>query len=44
MGGGVTCSGRKEDPEHCEEIFTRRVIWHRVAAEQLGRVSDEAVA
>lgn len=42
-GGGVTCSGRKEDPKHCEEIFTRRVIWHRVAAQQPGRVSDEAV-
>lgn len=43
-GGGVTCSGRKEDPKDCEEIFTRRVIWHRVAAEQPGRVSDEAVS
>lgn len=39
----VTCSSRKEDPEDCEEIFTRRVIRHAVAAEQPRRVPDEAV-
>lgn len=39
----VTCSSRKKDPEDCEEIFTRCVIWHCVAAEQPRRVSDEAV-
>lgn len=40
---GDTCSSREEDPKHCEEFFSWAVIRHRVACEQLGGITNEAM-
>lgn len=39
----LTCSSRKKDPKHGEEVFSWAVVWHRVTAEQFGRITNETV-